>query len=376
MIQKITAILMVSVVATWSFGQNNKVTNGSFEELDSKVKYLGQFDNVTMWNVPEGCEDADLFTSSAKKEVTVPDNVKGRSETKDGENYAGILAYSEREKSPRTFIQTKLMKKLLPGKKYCIKMNVSLSDISKYSVNTVGMYLSSKAIKLKDIENYDIKPQLLPSNGVKIEETYDWVTMCNVFKAEGTERYVTIGNFAPQSSITPGKMKRSREYTQPQTRDAYYFVDDVSIIPLALLSEGCDCQIKKDDGPQLNIVYTKNVSEGHEGTDAEKIELKILHYNYNVSNLDEDHKADLEAISALMSANPEYKIEVNGHTDNAENPAVADERARKVYAYLTSLLGINANRINYSGKGGDEPTSENATAEGRAQNRRVVFRVL
>ncbi len=91
--------------------------------------------------------------------LTAPDNVKGRAESKDGANYAGLMAYSEREAQPRTYIQTKLEKKLLPGKKYCIKMHVQLSDLSKYAIGDLGMYISSKAIKLKDIENYDIQPQ-------------------------------------------------------------------------------------------------------------------------------------------------------------------------------------------------------------------------
>jgi len=374
---RVLIILFFTALGTQLFAQGNKVTNPGFEELEKKVKKPGQFENLSSWYIPEGCPAVDLFTTELKKgEVTAPDNYRGRSETKEGSNYAGLLMYSEREREARSYIQMKLDKKLLPGKKYCIRMHVSLSDISKYSANNVGMYLSSKAIKFKDIEKYDITPQLLPPKNVLVEETYDWVPLCTTIVAEGVERYVTIGNFAPQSKIETGKIKRSREFKQPQTRDAYYFVDDVSITPVELLDGDCFCPIESDeDENELQIEYTKNVSEGHEGTDAEKIEIIILHYGANSMNLDEEAIADLKAISGIVNKNPDMKIDIIGHTDSKEAPSLGEERAKKVYAHLTSVLGVNANQLEYKSEGADNPTQGNETAAERAQNRRVQFHV-
>ena len=64
-----------------------------------------------------------------------------------------------------------------------------------------------------------------------------------------------------------------------------------------------------------------------------------------------------------------------GYIDSKESPTVAEARARKVYAQLTSVLGVDANRVNYKSGGMEDPVGENVTAEGRAQNRRVVFKV-
>jgi outer membrane protein OmpA-like peptidoglycan-associated protein len=370
-------ILSLLVLSFQSMAQENKLDNGSFEELEKKVKSLGQFENAVNWYIPEGCEPADIFSAAVKKgDITAPDNVKGRADSKTGDNYIGIRAYSEREAKPRMFVQTKMLKKLLPGKKYCIKMHIQLSDLSKYAIGNVGMYISSKAIKLKDIENYDITPQLMAPGGAIIKQQDDWVEICKVFKAEGTERYVTLGNFAAQSTIKPAKMKRPREYTQPQSRDAYYFIDDVSIIPVDLMDGDCSCILPSDDdGPELSVVYTRNVSDDHEGTDQEKIELTVLHFATGQSALDEDANSDLGAIAEILKQNPSLYVDVIGYIDSKETPSVAEARARKVFAQLTSVLGVDASRVSYRSEGAENPVADNVTAEGRAQNRRVEFKV-
>jgi len=372
---RLLAFLAFTFILSAAFAQSNKVLNPSFEELEKKVKKAGEFTNVASWYIPEGCPAVDLFSSEVKKgDVTAPDNYRGSAESLEGNNYAGLLVYSERESQPRTFIQTKLEKKLLPGKKYCIKMDVSLSDVSKYSSNHIGMYLSSKAIKLRDIEKYDITPQLLPPKNVIVEETYDWVPLCTTIVAEGVERYVTIGNFAPQSGVATGKKRRSREFSQAQTRDAYYFVDEVSITPVELLDGSCFCPIKSDDdGKELQIEYTKNVSEDHEGTDAEKIEITILHYGSNAMNLDEEAMAYLRAVAEIIKNDASIKVDIIGHTDMKEVASLGEERAKKVYAQLTSVLGVSANQLEYKSEGADNPIQGNETATGRAQNRRVQF---
>jgi outer membrane protein OmpA-like peptidoglycan-associated protein len=65
---------------------------------------------------------------------------------------------------------------------------------------------------------------------------------------------------------------------------------------------------------------------------------------------------------------------VEGHTDSqgseSYNLTLSQNRADAVRAYLVSR-GYNANRIEAHGIGKARPVSENGTAEGRANNRRV-----
>lgn len=85
-----------------------------------------------------------------------------------------------------------------------------------------------------------------------------------------------------------------------------------------------------------------------------------------------------EAVKVLQQY-PSVRIEVSGHTDNTGrrevNMRLSQGRADAVMKYLVEH-GIDAGRIVTRGAGPDEPIDSNATREGRANNRRIEFRVL
>jgi outer membrane protein OmpA-like peptidoglycan-associated protein len=72
-------------------------------------------------------------------------------------------------------------------------------------------------------------------------------------------------------------------------------------------------------------------------------------------------------------------IEVQGHTDSVGkadmNQALSQARASAVVQALRER-GFDAKRLKASGFGPSQPVADNATAQGRAQNRRIEFRVL
>ena len=365
----VALILGVSVTA-----QVNKIPNPSFDNVEKKVKAPGQLTLALEWYSPEGTPEADLYEVGAKKQtISVPLNVRGRCETKEGEHYAGFMAYSEREDSPRTYLQTKLPKKLVEGKRYCLKMHVQLSDISKYAVDNIGMFVGAKAIKAKDIEAYDISPQLTHSGNLIVEDMFDWVEVCQPFTADGTERYVTIGNFAPQAAVKSKKMRRPREFKIPQTRDGYYFIDAVSVIALGHLETPCDCQVIPETGPVLDVVYTKNVSTDIEGTPEEKLAHVVIHFKKNLAILGAQDKVSADKVAEILTANSTINIELVGHSAQIELETVAADRAKAVYTYLVTKKAIDANRINHRSDAYNNPKVDGMDAHANAENRRVEF---
>jgi outer membrane protein OmpA-like peptidoglycan-associated protein len=72
-------------------------------------------------------------------------------------------------------------------------------------------------------------------------------------------------------------------------------------------------------------------------------------------------------------------IEVQGHTDSvgaaSMNKALSQARADAVVQALNER-GFDTQRLKASGFGPDKPIADNNTAEGRAQNRRIEFRVI
>lgn len=367
-----------TLLMSWAaVAQVNKAPNQSFEEVDKKIKGPGEIEYVVGWYSPEGTPAADIFTTETKKpEVQVPMNIRGRAETHEGNNYVGLLAYSEREANPRTYIQAKMEKKLVAGKKYCLKMHVSLSDLSKYACDNFGMLISAKAVKAKDIESGEYDAQLKFHENGLITDQFEWVPICIEFEADGTERYITIGNFAPQSSVKTERMRRPREFKTPQTRDAYYYVDNVSVIATGHLEEPCDCR-PEDDTPKLDVVYNKTVSEGMEGTPIEKIEHTVVHFAKNNADIADKDKAKIDEVAAQMTEDPTLKIMIEGHLAPNENAEIAQARAKAVFTYLTENKGIDASRLQYKGvvpeadpDAGPAVTDAHADAEAR----RVQFK--
>jgi outer membrane protein OmpA-like peptidoglycan-associated protein len=367
-------------LATAVVAQENRVTNPSFEQLDAKIKALGEFEiGVTEWGVPEGCPPADIFTPNQKKpEINTPANIYGSAEPFEGNNYAGIRVYVEKEAEPRTYLQAKLNKPLVANKEYCVKFNVSLADLAKYASNNVGVYLSSNKIKLKNIESYEIKPQILHQRNKILDDQFDWMTVCATFTADGTEKYITIGNFAKQEETQVLKMKRPREYTQQQTRDAYYYIDDVSVIMRSHMDGPCYCDDVEDKKNQLNVVYTKNVAEDIDLPVNEQIKLKKLHFESESADLSAEDEAKLNNIAELLKRNPQLKLVAIGHADYIEAGKlgydISMNRAKAALDYIEKQ-GISKNRLSAEGKKATEPEQKGETAQARAQNRRVEFDV-
>ena len=89
-------------------------------------------------------------------------------------------------------------------------------------------------------------------------------------------------------------------------------------------------------------------------------------------------KTILNEFFDFLTTNPTVKVDIQGHTDNVGNPKdnmlLSKNRARAVYQYLIDR-GIDNDRLAHEGFGQTSPEVSNETTEGRAQNRRTVFRI-
>lgn len=89
--------------------------------------------------------------------------------------------------------------------------------------------------------------------------------------------------------------------------------------------------------------------------------------------------AELDRVAKFLKDNPDIKIEIGGHTDNvgkaASNLRLSQARADVVASYIISKGASGANVVS-KGYGLTKPVASNATAVGKAQNRRVEFTIL
>jgi len=84
----------------------------------------------------------------------------------------------------------------------------------------------------------------------------------------------------------------------------------------------------------------------------------------------------LNQIVKVLNENPSYLIEIQGHTDNVGKPEMnlelSAKRANAVRNYMIANK-ISESRITAKGFGDTRPVASNATAQGKAKNRRVEF---
>jgi outer membrane protein OmpA-like peptidoglycan-associated protein len=104
-------------------------------------------------------------------------------------------------------------------------------------------------------------------------------------------------------------------------------------------------------------------------------------FAFNKTTLPDEAKARLDKMVADLKADPKgIYIEIEGHTDNRGTPEVNEkigmERAEAVKRYLYEQHQVPLHKINVISYGEEKPVAPNNTRDGRAQNRRVVIKVL
>ncbi|MGB1004006.1 MAG: OmpA family protein [Salibacteraceae bacterium] len=377
-IVKLGGVFAALLMSTFSFGQNNLVPNGSFETTEKKVKNgEGEIALAMPWISPSLENQADIYSTGNKKGYGIPTNDRGYMDVDAGVNYAGFRAFSYRDKLPRTYLQVKLTKALIAGKKYCVKYNVALSKTSKYASNNIGMNIGVKKPKQKDIDANTLKPQVQQAANKIFDDQHTWQTICGVYTAQGAERYITIGNFVATGDMVVKqdflKMKKLKEFPQLQSEEAYYYVDDVQIINLEEV-DVCDCESNDDGGNQMKVVYSTSTSDGMDLDAASKVSHKTVYFNKNM--LTPNSGSVVREVIDLLKANPGLKVEIIGHMDKLEQKDnlkdLSVERAKGIYDYLVKN-GIAADRLSYKGMKSDKPADDSGTHESLAKNRRVNF---
>lgn len=99
-------------------------------------------------------------------------------------------------------------------------------------------------------------------------------------------------------------------------------------------------------------------------------------FKFNQADVRADFYPTLNSVAVVLRKYDRTNVMVTGYTDNvggdAYNQSLSEQRAASVGSYLASQ-GVAPSRIFTQGRGKREPIASNATAQGRALNRRVVI---
>ncbi len=208
----------------------NYVNNGGFE---SKISCLGN-------NTIEKCRFWSSIDSSSFGAfvldycfANVPYDGVRFQYPRSGKGFIGTTFYLPTSYTPRGYVKNRLKAVLQANKIYCVKFYVNLSNVSKYTIDAFSAYFGNASIDT--ITNCNIPlsyiiPQVKTPNNIFITDTLNWAPVTGTFVANGTEKYLVLGNFKANGNLDSLLINSS--ITGNTFTDAY--IDDVSCIDIDL----------------------------------------------------------------------------------------------------------------------------------------------
>ncbi len=111
-----------------------------------------------------------------------------------------------------------------------------------------------------------------------------------------------------------------------------------------------------------------------------EITFEIIYFDVNKTNVNPTAAKGLDRHGMLLKDNPNIKVEIGGHSDNAgtekANQLASEKRAMSAKKYIQDKYNIPGDRMITKGYGSSKPIADNNTKEGRAKNRRVEIKVI
>ncbi len=373
----------------------NLIQNSSFEDFfNCPYDYNHATDSIReiipYWYVPN-YSTPDYFNSCAQNKISsVPINFAGKTAAKSGQAYAGIILHVNALMYPgspyyREFLQSNFEKHLTRNQLYCVGFYVSFAGNSGLATDAIGMHFSEnppRIIKNNDVFPFQAQIENPSSNILKNAE--EWVLISGIYRAQGNENYLTIGNFKSVYKAEVFQIKNTKKEAIDQY--AYYYIDDVFVYPINQKNE-CFCTVNnavRDSFPEVNNDVVKSPKEELDSFFVSpKLQdsyiLKGVFFEFDKTLLLEKGKKELDKVFALMLEYPKMEIEIYGHTDNigteSYNQLLSEKRAKTVFEYLY-YKGVGLQRMNYVGMGSSMPVADNKLAKGRDKNRRVEIKII
>lgn len=334
--------------------QKNLVPNGSFENYRKKSSSIRQ---AIPW---QQIASVDYYQEPISNDTT---RQRG---ARTGSCYAGLRF----QKKYKEFLQVKLADALHRGTVYEFEMYVRLAFWSNASLKSFGALFSKAGYKSQgDV----VKAAMIDSVCKKgsFINGYQWFRISGRYQADGGEKYLTIGNFAPNVKKDMVRMNVFRL----GFKEAYYFVDDVSLVKAKEPEQKVKVEIvgsfsNADEDSVLQVKSDIRVGE--------KVQLKNIFFENGRYYLLPESYTELNKLAQYLIHHPQMEIRINGHSDNsgsrAKNQKLSELRAREVFEYLIKKGAQN--KMYFKGFGSNFPVASNDTDDGKAKNRRVEFEII
>jgi len=211
-----------------------------------------------------------------------------------------------------------------------------------------------------------------------------------VAPACATKKYVRteVGNVNSKVDTLSGTVEETQERTR-KNEERIGAVDEKaeaagrSATSARAAADAAAVAAKEADGKVVTVNNRVNAVE----TASRKLVFEVTlsedqgNFAFGKTELPDAAKARLDQVVQQLKSEPKnIFIEIEGHTDNVGSPLINEkigmERAEAVKRYLYEQHQVPLHKMNVISYGEDKPVAPNNKRDGRAQNRRVVVKVL
>jgi outer membrane protein OmpA-like peptidoglycan-associated protein len=186
------------------------------------------------------------------------------------------------------------------------------------------------------------------------------------YRASGGENHLLIGNFCDNGQTQSYNIMFRPVSQMMLANSAYYYIDQVSVIPMYQLRQEMLMAIVPQFAPEETRLNTTYV-------------LKNIQFKFDSYRLTTSSFRELDQVVDYLFNHPTLKVQLFGHTDDQGNDEynlkLSRDRARTAAQYFISQ-GLPVERIEFYGYGKSKPLIPSKTEEARAINRRVEIRFL
>jgi len=351
MVKKLLFFQIILFTLATTVSAQNLVKNPSFENFDNCPSELGNIENdVPHWS--KSSEGTTDYFNVCSLRLGVPNNFNGTQTAEFGTGYAGL--YLSAPNDYREYLQGELAEPLVKGKRYEVSFYISLAEKSQNAIRDIGVLFSEKHIKQDTRKALTAHQDNNKDNEYNFAEVRNWAYFSDKkgwmlvqtdFIANGSEKYLSIGNFRDNARSKLKKLKGEKAA-------AYYYLDQVAVVDYSSKYPFNDLE--------LNKTYV----------------LENVLFPSNVFQLNTASKQELDKLYLSLKKNKNLFVTVQAHTDDVGsknyNKSLSSRRARAVAKYLLAK-GLSKDRIRWAGFGGAQPLAENTTNEGKQKNRRAEF---
>ena len=354
----------------------NLIPNGGFEDENICTEYIKNC-------APEAWIATSLYANYYFDAAIMEHTVAAHG----GTHYLGITAGSLGMPGIRNFVRSRLLCGMQEGHQYKLVMYLHAESPI---LDSVGIYFSEQDYLAEKRYFKLIVPQLWSHDGMhaSADDTPNWKKVELLYTANGTEGFITIGNF---------KRVDYKGVTRTYMRSEYnFYVDDLSLTPVDTTEQLC-----AGADSVRSVIYLEN--ERHSTLDRKIYSYrrqppqiiplpKTTKKKFKIQRIDTLVIPDIFFATASYELSPvsfnlldsfankiaTYNVDsmiVEGHTDSigklAYNENLSKNRAASVKIYLANkVAGLNEKSVT-RGFAYLRPVAGNSTPKGRQMNRRV-----